>query len=74
MYEQSLEISERLVAEFPAVAHFRSGLAETLNHAGTLLRLSRPREGEKALERSVSLWKDLVAKFPEIPRYQVSLG
>src|SRR5262249_12663995 len=74
LYEQSIDISERLVAEYPEMVYFRVGLAETLNHAGALLRLSRPREGEKALERSVSLWKELVAKFPEIHGNHVSLG
>src|SRR5262249_60538541 len=44
------------------------------NHAGAVLRLSGRREGEKGLERAVSLGKELVAKFPEIHGNHGSLG
>jgi serine/threonine protein kinase len=75
LFVRALELSERLVADFPDVPLYRERLADTANDFGWLLRdRGRSPEAGLAFERSALHWKDLVAKFPDEARYRVGLG
>lgn len=74
-YQRSLQLSERLVADFPDVLLYQDGLATTANGYGVLLSvLARPVEAERTFEQAVATWRNLVSRSPKWARNRVGLA
>jgi tetratricopeptide (TPR) repeat protein len=74
---QALERTERLMAECPTVATYRSDLAGCHAFLGHVLlaRAPMPRpEVESAFRRALTMYEKLAAEFPGLPLYREALA
>ena len=74
-FRQAHAILEKLVAEFPSEANYRSALAASYHQNGFMLRFSdREREAADMFRQAVMHWEKLVADGPEVPEYRRGLA
>ena len=72
---QAGEAYERLVADFPAVPDYRSGLAGSHTNLGILLAdLGKQAEAEQQYRKGLAIQEKLVADFPTVPDYRSGLA
>ena len=70
---QALEVSEKLVADAPAVPQHRAALALSLLGSGKVRAVLQPRAAEEMFRRAIELMDALVADFPGAPIYRGDL-
>jgi eukaryotic-like serine/threonine-protein kinase len=74
-YAKAIDLHERLAAEHPSVAAYRSELASSRNNLGELLRhLGRREEARAEYTQAIDLHERLAAEHPSVAEYRSELA